>query len=398
MTLPFSGTITLNDINAEFGNGASLTQNYSGNLTSTERDNHPLVPASGDISLWDFYTVAAPSSGPGLFIQNHNMLVQTFGTDQSTTDAAGDTVVVKTFTGWEVMLGQLVTGVSNTPGTNVTSPTDTTYPTNNLNVTQNNQAGNSGPHKDTNINHSGNSNRTGDPSYSASFITPDYVIDGSASGHNAIKLSSSLWCDTGFDVVRGPILYSASARAVAAGERVKFLYRAESGGDAYDLFAYAVDTSSGSQQILLNTTQNSSGGATDWLTSSTTITTSGNYLFVFCNGTFDFTGGRFAGATVYVTNIEVGAGGSLTENGGFSNVGNNPNWTSNTTTSAVTFTTSGNGIDAVLNIQTVGTQAIIRVIDGGSGFAVGDSITVGGQQLGGNASGDDLTFNVAALA
>lgn len=397
MTLPFSGTITLNDVNSEFGNGASLTQNYNGNLTSAERVNHPLVPASGDISLWDFYTVTAPSSGPGLFNTNHNMLVQTFGTDGSTTDAAGDTVVVKTFTGWEVMLGQLVTGVSNTPGTSVTSLTDTTYPANNLNVTKNNQAGNSGPHKDTNISHSANFNRTGDPSFTVSFITPDYIIDGSASGHNAIRLSSLMWTDTGFDVVRGPILYSATARAVAAGERVKFLYRAESGGDAYDLFAYAVDPSNGNQQILLNTTQNSSGGATDWISSTTTITTSGSYLFVFCNGTFDFTGGRLAGATVYVTDIEVVLGGNLT-GGGFSGVGNNPNWTSNTTTSAVTFTTSGSGIDAVLNIQTIGTQAVIRVIEEGTGFAVGDTITVGGQQLGGNASGDDLTFTVASLA
>lgn len=392
MPLPNRGTITLEDIDSEFGNGASLFQNYSGNLTSTQHDDHPNIPASGEIALQDFYTIKAPISGPGLFNTNHNMVHSVPGTAGSFTDASGASQTINNYTGWEVYLGRFVSGTSTIPGINFPIPSD---------PTPNPMGSYSASGGDTNVpSTAGN--------YSVSFATPDTIISGQVqygneiySGKNAMQLElASVVTQTGFDIVRGPLLVSKDRRQITAGEKVRFVYRAVAGNDAFDVLGIIMDDTGSSlvHQFVLDATQSSSGGATDWITVTTTVTTSGSYYFVFINGTFDYSGGRAAGASLYVTDVEVLAGGSLTENGGFSNVGNNPNWTSNTTTSAVTFTTSGNGIDAVLNIQTVGTQAIIRVIDGGSGFAVGDSITVGGQQLGGNASGDDLTFNVAALA
>jgi len=395
MTLPFSGEITLNAIAAEFGNAANLFSNYSGSLTVAERAAHPGVPSSGDIAITDFYTTVAPSSGPGLFVENHNMLAKTYGTDGSITDAAGDTVVVKTFQGWNVMLGQHISGLFNTPGTNYLSPEDTTYPANNLNVTGYNLANVQGPFKDTNTDHSGNANRTGVPSYTTSFVDPDTLIGSTPSGYNAVLMESYVYAEVGYDVVRGPVLYSNASRTIAAGEKVAFKYKVKSGGDAYDIFAYMVDTSNGTQKILLNETQTTAGGETAWRSNETIVNTTGDYIFVFVNGSYDFTGFRLVGASLYVTDIEILVGGGI---GSVDNLtaGSTVGWQAGTHTN-VTFSTDGNGTGAVFNVVLdLVTTAAVYIIHPGEGYAVGDTITVNADQLG-NGGGSNLTFDVANI-
>lgn len=57
MTLPASGTISLNDIQTEFGgsNPIALSEYYKGGSYVTANDYAPNVPASGAISLSNFY-------------------------------------------------------------------------------------------------------------------------------------------------------------------------------------------------------------------------------------------------------------------------------------------------------------------------------------------------------
>ena len=93
-------------------------------------------------------------------------------------------------------------------------------------------------------------------------------------------------------------------REINAGEKVKFDWKASGTNDAFDIFAYIVDVNTGATEILLNETQ-SPAGSTNWATVSHTVQTSGNYKYVFINGTYDDTGGKLLGAEMYLDNIYI---------------------------------------------------------------------------------------------
>jgi hypothetical protein len=59
------------------------------------------------------------------------------------------------------------------------------------------------------------------------------------------------------------------------------------------------------QQVLLNQTQSSVGGDSGWQTVTASVSVNGTYSFGFMCGTFDYSGGRAAGANLYVTDIEI---------------------------------------------------------------------------------------------
>ena len=110
--------------------------------------------------------------------------------------------------------------------------------------------------------------------------------------------------DQGGDIVHGPYVVSNQSTFIEAGRSVSFKWRAQGGSDAYDVYAYVVDTSSGLTFELLNET---GSGTTDtgWQNRTVPITTSGNYKFVFSSGTFDETFGQAAGASLYIDDILV---------------------------------------------------------------------------------------------
>lgn len=125
--------------------------------------------------------------------------------------------------------------------------------------------------------------------------------DGTKSAHLS---STSMTTRNGFDVVHGPAIYS-DIFAATAGDAIYFDWRALAGGDAYDVFGYLLNTSTGVTTEVLNATGTSSSGTTAWATASASIPTSGNYRFVFVSGTYDFSGGKAAGASLYVDNVRV---------------------------------------------------------------------------------------------
>ena len=66
--------------------------------------------------------------------------------------------------------------------------------------------------------------------------------------------------------------------------------------------------STGETIEILNSTGASAGVETDWTTTEVKVTKAGSYKFVFVGGTFDASGGRAAGAQLYVDNIRVDPG------------------------------------------------------------------------------------------
>ena len=116
--------------------------------------------------------------------------------------------------------------------------------------------------------------------------------------------SGTITSVNGFDIVHGPYLVSSEAKEINAGEKVYFDWKASGTNDAFDIFAYIVDVDTGATEILLNQTQ-SPKGSTDWTTVSHTVQTSGNYKYVFINGTYDDTGGKLLGAEMYLDNIYI---------------------------------------------------------------------------------------------
>ena len=117
-----------------------------------------------------------------------------------------------------------------------------------------------------------------------------------------IKLSTGGLTSDPFGIVHGPYLISQEAKQIFAGDVVKFDWKSDGTSDAGSVFAYLLEETTGDTIILHDYTQGSAG-ATAWATKSTTVTTSGNYKFVFINGTYDATGGTVLGADFYVNNI-----------------------------------------------------------------------------------------------
>ena len=131
----------------------------------------------------------------------------------------------------------------------------------------------------------------------------------------SVKLSSSLGgvvnTPAGIGgVVHGPALTSNSSVLLNAGDVISFDWKAAGGGDAYDVSAYLVDTQTGSTELLLDKTGGAPGSpsfSSAWSTENHTVTQSGNYRFAFVSGSWDATGGRAAGATLYIDNIDIQA-------------------------------------------------------------------------------------------
>ena len=105
--------------------------------------------------------------------------------------------------------------------------------------------------------------------------------------------------------MRGPALYSDNTVFLRANDQVSFDWKAQGGTDAYDVFGYIVNTDDNSFVEILNETGSSGGATTSWATETVTVTNPGSYRFVFVSGTFDFSGGKWAGAQLYVDNVSV---------------------------------------------------------------------------------------------
>ena len=129
--------------------------------------------------------------------------------------------------------------------------------------------------------------------------------DDKTAGTYSLQLKSvGMTTLNGYDVVHGPSVYSDEFEA-ENGQVIKFDWRALGGSDAYDVFGYIVNTGTNATTEILNATGSSAAGTTSWATANVTIPADGDYRFVFVAGTYDFTGGKAAGASLYIDNIQV---------------------------------------------------------------------------------------------
>ena len=115
-------------------------------------------------------------------------------------------------------------------------------------------------------------------------------------------VSSGMTSNAGGDVIHGPYIISDNSVSLSVGDTVTFNWKAANGADAFDVYAYLLNTADGSTIELLDETAD---GSTDWAPAEVTVTAAGDYKFVFVSGTFDYTFGRVLGASLYIDDIDV---------------------------------------------------------------------------------------------
>ena len=118
------------------------------------------------------------------------------------------------------------------------------------------------------------------------------------------RLVSTMQTASGGDVVHGPVLVSDSSVYMDSNSSISFKWRAAGGADAYDVYAYLLNVDNGSTIQLLDATGTGTSD-TGWQTVNMPITAAGNYKFVFVSGTFDYSFGRAAGASLYIDDVTV---------------------------------------------------------------------------------------------
>ena len=100
--------------------------------------------------------------------------------------------------------------------------------------------------------------------------------------------------------MHGPYIISQAAVSLETNDSVSFEWMASGAGDDYDVFAYLLDVDTGNTIVMLDDTGGSGSG-----TVSTTVTADGNYRFVFMSGTYDASGGRWAGAEFSIDDVSI---------------------------------------------------------------------------------------------
>ncbi|MET0744253.1 MAG: DUF4347 domain-containing protein, partial [Microvirga sp.] len=130
------------------------------------------------------------------------------------------------------------------------------------------------------------------------------ATDQHTAGNSSLRLVLSGHTWDGYDVVHGPYAHS-NTFAAQAGDVFTFDWRAAAGGDAFDAFGYLMNADTGEFVRVLDATGTNETGVTNWATQSVTVPKAGNWFFVFVAGTYDFTGGKAVGGSLYIDNFKV---------------------------------------------------------------------------------------------
>ena len=274
MALQANGTIRFSEISTELGYSAT-TRISLGNVDVRSLAN----VSSGTISISTLYG------------KSHSVpIVPTFSNgDFSGADFTYDSGNgLWTTTGWNIYSNAQVYlgGVSTIAGwPTPTDPTPTPY---------------SSP---------GESPNTG-MSFNFSLVTNDLPPSLTYPPVRVCRLYSDGSVAAPYGIVHGPYLVSTTGVSLGNGDTASFWWKAQGGSDAYDIFAYLVNITTGDTITLINETGSSTGASTPWAQVSKTINTgagdvAGNYRFVFISGSYDFTGGQALGASLYITDIVI---------------------------------------------------------------------------------------------
>ena len=177
--------------------------------------------------------------------------------------------------GWIVTNGVARAGITNIAG--FPMPLDLSYPSNTLN----------------------NEDTIGNMTYTTTFSAGKVTLSSTGNSNN------------GYDVIRGPYLESEKSIAISKDATITVKWDAVGGSDAYDVFGYLIDTTTGESQVIMNETSKDTSGSTVQ-ESTITINKDGQYKFVFVSGTYDLTGGKALGATLNINEIVINGNSSST--------------------------------------------------------------------------------------
>jgi hypothetical protein len=110
-----------------------------------------------------------------------------------------------------------------------------------------------------------------------------------------------------YGIMHGPYAVSADSVTLVAGDAIEFWWQAKGGGDAYDVYAYLLNTSTGATIELLNDSGISSSSVVPWTKVVKTIAAgqAGSYRFVFLSGSWDASGGKATGGSLFIDNIGI---------------------------------------------------------------------------------------------
>lgn len=145
---------------------------------------------------------------------------------------------------------------------------------------------------------------TASGSYASSYGFSGDIPAGLPAGTRSMQLTSEgNTINNAFGIIRGPYMVSNDALNLESGNTVEFWWRAAGTGDAYDVYGYLLNVANGDTVELLNDTGTSTGSGTAWKKESIVLPSgkSGTYKFVFVSGSYDLSGGRYVGASLFIT-------------------------------------------------------------------------------------------------
>lgn len=123
-------------------------------------------------------------------------------------------------------------------------------------------------------------------------------------GVQSVQLIQGNMIVNSFALLYGPAIFSNFYVNFNAGDFCEFNYKALPGGDAYNIFAYMVEQTTGAYINLLRAASPNPNTGTGWLKQTNLVPISGAYAFVFVAGSWDATGGTVLGASMLIDNIK----------------------------------------------------------------------------------------------
>ncbi len=130
------------------------------------------------------------------------------------------------------------------------------------------------------------------------------LFDSSVVNGELRLFSQDSWCEStsanSYCSVFGPDAWSSSFVA-KAGDDLAFDWTAANGNDDYEVYGYLVDVDTFAHTELMY----GRGRHQPWRTSVGKIPADGTYRFRFLSGTYDATGGRQVGASLYIDDVRV---------------------------------------------------------------------------------------------
>jgi hypothetical protein len=220
----------------------------------------------------------------------------------------------------------------------------------------------------------------------------DYLPNGGSFSYSiaggGLQLITDNLLVNGGDVIHGPYLISQNPVRLNAGDQVSFSWKGEVTDNAFDAYAYLLDAATGGTTELLNITGNST---TSFANVSHTLTADASYYLVFVAGSFDY---DFTGSVTAVS-----ASGNSPVNGAIAASVTGAAASNINATNVSQSSTTGSGSGATFNMSSdnAGNYNIPTILSFGSGYALGDQITISGADLGGVNTLNDATLTITSV-